>query len=175
MKPMVVLSLNTGMRQGEVFNLKWQDCDFQQGDITVSGATAKSGRTRHVPMNSTVRETLSAWREQVNPADPSAFVFPGANRTRLDNVKTSWANLLKEAGITVFRWHDMRHTFASRLVMGGVDLYIVSRLLGHSSFQMTQRYAHLAPRQMQDAVEKLVRESNVISLSEAASARGRRG
>ncbi len=161
LKPMVLLSLNTGMRRGEVFNLRWSDIDFTSGALTVAGATAKSGTSRHVPMNQTVIDTLQAWRRQTTGTD---LVFPGRDGKPFDNVNTAWAASLKEASIQNFRWHDMRHHFASRLVMSGVDLYVVSRLLGHSSFQMTQRYAHLAPKIMQDAVDRLIPRSNVISL-----------
>jgi integrase len=166
LKPMVLLSLHTGMRRGEVFNLKWQDIDFTSGTLTVSGATAKSGTSRHIPMNQIVVDTLQAWRRQTEGAE---LVFPGQNGKPFNNIKKSWAALLKEAKVFSFRWHDMRHDFASKLVMRGVDLFVVSRLLGHSSFAMTQRYAHLAPRIMQDAVNKLLEKSGEAISFEKAS------
>lgn len=153
LKPMVLLSLNTGMRQGEVFQLKWEDVDLSKKVLTISGATAKSGQTRHIPMNEECREVLSSWAVQSGHKD--GLVFPSRFGGTFNNVKKSWQGVLKSAGIVSFRWHDMRHHFASRLVMLGVDLNTVRALLGHSDLKMTLRYAHLAPSVMASAVARL--------------------
>ena len=87
------------------------------------------------------------------------LVFPGTKGKRIVDVKTAWAKLLRQAGIESFRWHDMRHDFASRLVMAGVDLNTVRELLGHADLKMTLRYAHLAPEHKANAVEKLVQKA----------------
>lgn len=155
LKPLVLLSLNTGMRQGEVFALRWSDVDPHRREITVAGATAKSGQTRHIPMNDEAHTVLSRWREQ---SDGTGLVFPGRDGGEMNNVRTSWEGVLEAAEITDFRWHDLRHTFASKLVMVGVDLNTVRELLGHSDIKMTLRYAHLAPEHKAAAVAKLVRE-----------------
>lgn len=139
LKPLVIVSLRTGMRQGEVFNLTWSDINFQNKVITVEGSTSKSGQTRHVPMTDEVFDVLTKWKKQVT----GDFVFPSKEGKRLDNVKKSWAGLLKLAGVEEFRWHDLRHTFASHLVMKGAHLNTVRVLLGHSDLKMTLRYAHL--------------------------------
>lgn len=148
--PMVLLSINTGLRRGEVFNLEWKDIDFKTKILTVVGSKAKSLQTRHIPLNSEALSVLEAWREQTNNTD---LVFPSKDNQPFDNVKTAWTNLLKEAVIEKFRWHDMRHHFASSLVMAGVDLNTVRELLGHSDIKMTLRYAHLAPEHKAKAVE----------------------
>lgn len=139
LKPLVILSLRTGMRQGEVFNLTWPDINFHKKIITVEGKTSKSGQTRHIPMTDEVFDLLTKWKKQIN----GDFVFPSKEGKRLDNVKKSWAGLLKLAGVQEFRWHDLRHTFASQLVMKGAHLNTVRVLLGHSDLKMTLRYAHL--------------------------------
>ena len=87
--------------------------------------------------------------------DSDGLVFPNADGDRFGSIKKSWAGLTDDAKLADFRFHDLRHDFASKLVMAGVDLYTVKELLGHASIEMTQRYAHLAPQKLADAVAKL--------------------
>ena len=150
LKPMILVSLNTGIRRGELFGLTWKMVSFQSETITVGADTAKTSETRHIPMNTEVLRTLKAWREQ---SGESTFVFSGQGGGRMEDVKSAWLKLLQEACITEFRWHDMRHDFASRLVMAGVPLNTVRELLGHSDIKMTLRYAHLAPGTKAAAVD----------------------
>lgn len=96
------------------------------------------------------------WRKQSNNTD---LVFTNKNGERFDTIKNAWATILKKAKITNFRWHDLRHHFASRLVMSDVDLNTVRELLGHGDMTMTLRYAHIAPEHKANAVEKLVNKS----------------
>ncbi|AMB86677.1 integrase [Pseudomonas agarici] len=150
LEPLVMLSINTGVRRGEAFNLTWTDVDLKNKLITVEGDTSKSGQTRHIPLNREALETLTKWKEQ---GGGKGFVFPGQSGSRLDNVKKSWSGLLTLAKVERFRWHDLRHTFASKLVMAGVPLNTVRDLLGHADIKMTLRYAHLAPGTKAAAVE----------------------
>jgi len=150
LKPMVLVSLNTGMRRGELFDLKWSAVNFDTKTITVAGATTKTSDTRHIPMNKETIGTLKAWKKQVSK---SPYVFPGQGGGRFEDVKSAWLKLLERALIDGFRWHDMRHDFASRLVMAGVPLNKVRDLLGHADIKMTLRYAHLAPGTKAAAVE----------------------
>tara|TARA_R110002072_G_scaffold271576_1_gene431557 strand:- start:2266 stop:2895 length:630 start_codon:yes stop_codon:yes gene_type:complete len=153
LKPMVLLSLNTGLRQGELFNLTWSNINFNRKILTVFGSMSKSSKARHIPLNNEAYNVLKDWHKQ-SQIDVS-FVFPNKMNKPFDNVRSSWDKLLKDAGIKDFRWHDMRHHFASRLVMAGVDLNTVRELLGHSEISMTLRYAHLAPEHKAEAVSKL--------------------
>ncbi|WP_460102304.1 phage integrase [Pseudomonas sp. H1_D04] len=150
LKPMVLVSLNTGMRRGELFDLKWSAVNFDTKTITVAGATTKTSDTRHIPMNKETIGVLEAWKKQVSK---SPYVFPGQGGGRFEDVKSAWLKLLVRAQIDGFRWHDMRHDFASRLVMAGVPLNTVRDLLGHADIKMTLRYAHLAPGTKAAAVE----------------------
>jgi len=152
-KPMVLLSLNTGMRRGEVFSLTWEAMNLEAAMLTVHGKTAKSVQTRHIPLNDETFSIMRAWQGQTGQT--MGLVFPSINGKRLDNVRRSWATVLKLAGVQNFRWHDLRHTFASNLVMAGVDLNTVRELMGHGDIKMTLRYAHLAPEHKAAAVAKL--------------------
>lgn len=155
LKPMVLVSINTGLRRGELFQVAWQNVDLARAIVTVKGHTAKSNKTRHIPLNDEALSAFEAWRAQ--QAETSGLVFPSKNGNDFDNVQTSWEKLLSDARITDFHWHDLRHHFASRLVMAGVDLNTVRELLGHADIKMTLRYAHLAPEHKAAAVARLVR------------------
>jgi integrase len=151
-EPLVLVALNTGLRRGELFNLTWPDVDLTKATLTVRGEGAKSGKTRHVPLNAEALATLAAWKAQ---GTGSGLVFPGDEGERLDNINSAWRKLCRDAGLVAFRFHDLRHSFASKLVMAGVDLNTVRELLGHGDIKMTLRYAHLAPEHKANAVAKL--------------------
>ena len=150
LKPMILLAMNTGMRRGEIFDLTWNNVDFKKRNLTIEGTMTKSGSTRHIPLNNEALGTLIAWRNQT---DSKLLVFPNPRtKKRFDNIQTSWERLRKLSKIKDFRFHDLRHHFASKLVMAGVDLNTVRELLGHSELSMTLRYAHLAPEHKAAAV-----------------------
>ena len=153
LKPLVLVALGTGCRRGELFNLRVADLDFKQRLTTVAGAGTKTGNTRIIPMNDEVYHVLSAWVGESSVAD-LAFPSPATGK-RLDNIDSSWRALLKSADITGFRFHDLRHSFASKLVMKGASLYNVQKLLGHSTIQMTERYSHLSPEAQAATVDLL--------------------
>ena len=153
LKPMVLLALNTGMRRGEIFDLQANDIDFKLNQITVRGQTSKSGKTRYIPLTDEGQSVLTTW---CNRTGSRKLVFPSpVTGGRFDNINKAWRNLMEQAGIENFRFHDLRHSFASKLVMRGADLYVVKELLGHASIETTQRYAHLAPEHKARAVELL--------------------
>lgn len=153
--PMVIVSLKTGIRQGELFDLLWQDVSFDKNILTIRAENAKSNKTRHIPLSPSAYQALKDWKARSTEISPSDRVFAGKGGGRLDNVKRSWTALLKVAKITNFRWHDMRHDFASKLVMKGVPLNTVRDLCGHADISTTLRYAHLAPEHKAEAVALL--------------------
>ena len=152
--PLILTVLNTGIRRSEALRLGWTGVRLTGNPaLTVQAASAKSNKTRHIPLNSTLVNTLTTWKAQGTGEGP---VFPHpVSGLPMSNVKTAWLQLMKDAKVEDFRFHDLRHDFASQLVMHGVDLYRVKELLGHGSIAMTERYAHLAPEALAEAVEVL--------------------
>lgn len=138
---------NTGLRRGEITQLTWPDVNLPGKMLTVRAGYAKSGKARHVPLNSEAVAVLTQWKEQ----EPDGRLF------KLICTAKAWGALMDAAQLENFRFHDLRHTFASKLVMAGVDLNTVRELLGHGDIAMTMRYAHLAPEHKAAAVERLVR------------------
>jgi integrase len=147
----VTVLLQTGFRRGEFLGLRWRDVDFKAGVLTIP--KSKNGETRHVPMTSTVRTILSHLPRRL---DASALVFPNSEGHR----DLRWAQrtvpaAVRAAKIEGFRFHDLRHTFASRLAMERVDLLAIKELGGWKSLAMVQRYAHLSPGHRRNAIERL--------------------
>jgi len=122
-KPMVLLSMNTGMRRGEVFSLKWQNIDFNLKQLTIEGTNTKSRKARYIPLNNEAYNTLLLWQSQLQVH--AEYVFVNKNNQPFKDVKKAWKALLVKAEIENFRWHDLRHHFASKLAMAGVDLNTV--------------------------------------------------
>ncbi len=151
--PMVAVAMHTGLRQAEQFKLSWEHVDFTTGILTVP--RSKHGETRRVPMNDTVREILRARKSRLK----SAHVFPSdTGETPIDAcnyMRRVFVPAIEAAGIENFHWHDLRHTFASRLIMAGVDLRTVQELMGHKTITMTLRYSHLSPAHQLEAVQRL--------------------
>lgn len=152
MTPMVLLSINTGMRQGELFSLAWESVDLERKTITVLASHSKGNTTRVIPLNTEAATVLMA----IKPEAAKGLVFKSpVTGERFNNVKKAWAEITKAAKVPELRWHDMRHDFASQLVMRGAPLFTVQKLLGHANSRMTQRYAKLAPSTLHDAVNLL--------------------
>lgn len=149
LEPIVLLAMNTGMRRGEILSLRWSDVNFDTKTLTIQFANAKSGKTRHIPLNGEAFRTLQSWQTDT---DNSGIVFKGQTGKAMTDIGKGWDKLLADAGISNFRFHDLRHHFASKLVMASVDLNTVRELLGHGDLTMTLRYAHLAPEHKAAAV-----------------------
>jgi integrase len=141
----IVLAAHTGLRRGSLFNLQWDQIDFANRVMRIP--RTKSGRPLSLPLNATALKTLKALDEAKTPESP--YVFPhksGPNAGEpVQDIKNGFHAALELAEIDDFTWHDLRHTFASWLMMRGALLRSVAELLGHQSLKMTVRYAHLSP------------------------------
>jgi len=161
LRDFIELALNTGCRKGELLNLKWENIDFSTRLLHLE--QTKSGEWQTVPINEDARQVLvqrMRLRDEICPDTPWVFfhMVPTVNTKagdRVKDVKKSFNTACRRLGIENFHIHDLRHTFASWLVMEGVPLFEVSKLLRHASIQMTERYAHLAPDYLHDAVASL--------------------
>lgn len=148
LKSIVIIALNTGMRSGEIFSMRWNDVDFDQHFIFIK--MTKSGVARKVPMNAVVAAALKTMKRE----GEFVFVNPKTGRP-LTTVHRSFKSACTKARINDLRFHDLRHTAASWMVMGGVDLVTVAQILGHSDIKMTMRYAHPTPAARRQAVDVL--------------------
>jgi site-specific recombinase XerD len=131
------LALNTGLRRSEQFGLTWDGVDFERRVLTV--LRSKNGEARHIPLNDAA---ILALRSVEAYKNGSPYVFLASDGTRLCSPRFWFSAAVEAAGLKDFTWHCLRHTFASRLVMAGVDLRTVQELMGHKTIQMTVRYAH---------------------------------
>ncbi len=146
----VLIALNTGMRKSEILGLKKGDIDLQNNIITVSESkvrgqreTTKSGKRRDVPISESLKNELVDYMDTLE----------GDEFFTVNEFKRSFLGAVRRAGISDFTFHDLRHTFASYLVMGGIDLATVKELMGHATIQMTMRYAHLSADHRKRALE----------------------
>jgi len=156
LKPIVMLALNTGMRRGEILGLKWHDIDFRRGIIYL--LNTKNSEKREIPINEQVKTALIRTKKHAE----SPFVFCRSDGKPFRDIRKSFFTALKKASIINFRFHDLRHTFASQLVMSGVDLNTVRELMGHKSLKMTLRYSHLSPDHKKRAVDLLGKRMDTI-------------
>jgi len=145
------VALGTGMRKGEILGLKWENVKFRDGYIFIPDSETKSGKSRHIPISGAVAAVLKAI-----PREADYVFYNRAKKNRVKDVKTAFRAAIRRAGLdSGIRFHDLRHSAASKMVREGVDLVTVSKILGHSSIQMTMRYAHPSPENLKRAVEIL--------------------
>jgi integrase len=149
LRPMVVTALHTGMRKGEILSLTWDLVDMTHGFIRLK--QTKNGKARALPFNETLWSLFSGLRTRHDVP----WVFHDAAGRRHNDIRHPFEAVCAGAGLTDFHFHDLRHTFASWLMMRGVPLATVSNLLGHTSPTMTLRYAHLSPTHLTSAVRVL--------------------
>jgi integrase len=146
-----MIAYHTGMRRGEIFSLLWDDVDINRATITVHADNTKTSQTRNIPMNDLLVDILEKWASQC--PNKEAYVFPGKQGERLNNIDNSWDGMRKKCGLKGIRLKDLRSDFGSRLANNGVDLAVTQRLLGHSSPVVTMRYyVSIQDQTMRDAV-----------------------
>src|SRR6266566_2769797 len=149
-RAIVTVALHTGMRLGEMLNLRWQDLDFSSGFILVRDS--KNGQARQVGIDSMISTLLRSWPRLSDQDIVFTSVLTGG---RIVDIRAGFLNACKRAGITGLHFHDLRHTFASQFVMSGGSLYTCQRVLGHKAINMTQRYAHLSPTYKIKAIDRM--------------------
>lgn len=145
LKPIVTTALQTGMRKGEILNLKWSNIDFEYGFIEL--LKTKSGKARKIPISDKLKQVLN--KQDKN--NQYVFMNPETGLPYVD-IKKSFNKAMEKAGIKNFRFHDLRHTVATRLVEKGIDLLVVMDILGHSKIETTMRYLHPIPKRKSDAI-----------------------
>jgi len=154
--PIVALALGTGMRHGEILGLRWRDIDFDKKLIMLE--MTKNGSSRYVPMVGLVHQVLTknAESERIDglPPDPTYQLFPSLNPSRPLDIRHAWDYALKRAGISEFRFHDLRHSCGSFLAMSGASQREIAEILGHRDIRMTLRYTHLASQHLAQALER---------------------
>ncbi len=148
--PMVKFSLASGLRQANVKGLKWSQVDIENKRAWIHASESKTKKPIGVPLDS---EALEVLQNEYGKHPEYVFTYKG-NSIEQVNTK-AWRAALKRAGITDFRWHDLRHTWASHHVQAGTPLQVLKELGGWSSIEMVMRYAHLCPDQLADYAERM--------------------
>lgn len=153
----VILALTTGARQMEIMGASWSQVDWKRKSMTLE--QTKNGERRALPLVGEAFELLKE-RAKVRRVDTD-LIFPATGRGKVGtpiNLRKPWETALKEAGIEDFRWHDLRHTCASYLAMNGVSLLEISKILGHRTLQMVNRYSHLAEDHKSKVAEDMAKK-----------------
>ncbi|MEJ5226855.1 site-specific integrase [Thermodesulfovibrio sp.] len=150
--PIVFIAIYTGMRKGEILNLKWSQIDLKNGIILLD--KTKNYERREIPISDSLKALFKQLHSQRRLNTDYVFVNPDTGK-RYHNLKRSFNTACRKAGIQDFHFHDLRHTFASHLVMSGADLKTVQELLGHKSLTMTLRYSHLSQAHKREALKAL--------------------
>lgn len=172
LRDIVIFAVNTGFRESEILDLKWKQIDFDRATITIS--EQKNGEIDTLPLCRTVLDLLE--RKAKDPHGQNDLVFPSANGTRMihRNLFRAYKSALEKAGLMHVRFHDLRHTFATRLVQSGVDLYTVQKLGRWKTVSMVMRYAHHYPESLRPGIEVMDRLKGgaITNVSQSQKIRG---
>ena len=161
LRPIVMVARYTGMRRENIVTLRWDQVNLFRKVVVLD--RTKNGDRLGIPLCERVLEVFKTQNRVRRLGSP--YVFPVADGSHIlgDAVGMAFNRTCRRIGILDFRFHDLRHTFASMLVQRGVDLYRVQRLLGHRDARMTQRYAHLSPENLREAVAVLDEDCDKVS------------
>ena len=157
LRDILICALNTGMRKNEIITLKWENVDLKNNFITIESTHTKTKRLRQVPINHTLRDSLLSLLN-----NQSDYVYLSNSKEPYkgqDSLKKVFNNAIKRSGIDKIRFHDLRHTAATRMVEAGADITDVASALGHYDIRTTMRYAH-PKKSVIEAVEKLSRKNH---------------
>jgi integrase len=167
LQEMIAFSINTGLRQGEILNLQWPQIDLFRKTMTILEQKNKGKDT--LPLNEKALEVLKAIAKVRHIKNN--YVFYSANGTPIDasNLRRIFYSATRKAQIEDFHWHDLRHTFATRLVQAGVDIYTVQKLGRWKNISMVMRYAHHYPESLRAGIETLDRFGEKVSTNLAQS------
>lgn len=163
LQEIIVFALHTGMRRGEILKLQWSHVDLARRTLTI--LEQKNGSRDTLPVNDTAMEVLQA-RAAMRTSSSAAVFMNGAGHPReARNLLRAFYPAMRKAGITRFRFHDLRHTFATRLIQAGVDVYTVQKLGRWKTISMVLRYAHHQPESLRggaEVLDRLRRESSTL-------------
>jgi len=154
LRAIVTCALHTGMRKSEILTLKWENVDLENNVITIEHTNTKTKRTRRIPINQTLRTLLLKQRLKSGGSEYVFLSEAGKPYKFHDSLKGAFERACKKAGIEGLRFHDLRHTCATRMIEAGASIVAVSRILGHSDIKMTMRYSH-PDSSLKEAVELL--------------------
>jgi integrase len=157
LKEITAFAVETGCRRAEILSLEWKDVDIFQKEVTVFGKKARERRT--IPSTKRAFEVLKGrekFRTNVRAITGDlVFTHPPGRKVNIQTLRSAFEDALARAGVQNFRFHDLRHTFATRLAQTGVDPYTIQKLMGHTSFTTTQRYAHHFVESLRRGIESL--------------------
>ncbi len=154
LQAILLCALHTGMRKNEILSLKWDNVDLTKKLITLEHTNTKSKKMRRIPINSTLRKILLEQKLKVGSSDFIFLSTKGSPYRRHDSLKQAYSGACRRAKIKGLRFHDLRHTAATRMIESGASIVAVSRILGHADLKTTMRYAHPEDT-LKDAVEAL--------------------
>ena len=161
MRDIILFDLHTGLRQDELLSLQWERVNLFRRTIIIQ--ESKSGKPRTLPVNQIAFDILEERSKIRNIMNDLVFVSNAGSKIDRHNLRRAFNIAIKNAGIHDFHFHDLRHTFATRLAQRGIDIYKISKLLGHHSIEMTQRYAHHCPDSLKDGVQILEVGHNLVT------------
>lgn len=164
LREIIVFDLHTGLRKGELLSLQWNRFDLFRKTIIIQ--ESKNGKPRTIPLNQIALDILMEKSKIRNIKHDLVFASSVGTKIDSDNLGRAFESVLEKVDIQDFHFHDLRHTFATRLAQRGIDIYKISKLLGHKDIRMTQRYSHHCPESLRDGVQVLELGHNLVTIGE---------